>query len=95
VARSSGGITDERLILVTNAPSIQGHTENEELLSGGECERADDREVHEILRALRAMRVGDFSVRMPGGQIGIWGKVADTFNDIVAAAPAPCALPCR
>ncbi|MBO0758906.1 MAG: HAMP domain-containing protein, partial [Bradyrhizobiaceae bacterium] len=31
------------------------------------------------------MRVGDFSVRMPGDQIGIWGKVADTFNEIVAA----------
>jgi HAMP domain-containing protein/CheY-like chemotaxis protein/signal transduction histidine kinase len=53
--------------------------------NGSECERADDREVHEILRALQAMRVGDFSVRMPGDQTGIWGKVADTFNDIVAA----------
>jgi len=42
-------------------------------------------EVREFLRALQAMRVGDFSVRMPGDQVGIWGKVADTFNDIVAA----------
>jgi hypothetical protein len=31
------------------------------------------------------MRVGDFSVRMSGDQIGIMGKVADTFNEIVAA----------
>ena len=31
------------------------------------------------------MRVGDFSVRMPGHQVGLMGKVADTFNEIVAA----------
>src|SRR4029077_4357480 len=38
-----------------------------------------------LLRALQAMRVGDFSVRMAGDQIGIAGKIADAFNDIVAA----------
>ena len=31
------------------------------------------------------MRVGDFSVRLPGDQVGIEGKIADTFNEIVAA----------
>ncbi|MGE0118737.1 MAG: HAMP domain-containing protein [Dongiaceae bacterium] len=31
------------------------------------------------------MRVGDFSVRLPGDQTGLTGKIADTFNDIVAA----------
>ncbi|HWK37442.1 MAG TPA: HAMP domain-containing protein, partial [Hyphomicrobium sp.] len=31
------------------------------------------------------MRSGDFSVRLPGDWQGLWGKVADTFNDIVAA----------
>jgi HAMP domain-containing protein/CheY-like chemotaxis protein/signal transduction histidine kinase len=40
---------------------------------------------HELLHALLAMRTGDFSVRMPGDQIGIEGKIADTFNEIVAA----------
>ncbi|HUI15849.1 MAG TPA: HAMP domain-containing protein [Xanthobacteraceae bacterium] len=30
------------------------------------------------------MRVGDFSVRMAGDRVGILGKIADTFNDIVA-----------
>ncbi|MFZ0524033.1 MAG: HAMP domain-containing protein [Xanthobacteraceae bacterium] len=29
------------------------------------------------------MRVGDFSVRMAGDRVGILGKVADTFNEIV------------
>src|SRR5207248_2075902 len=40
--------------------------------------------MYDLLRALQAMRVGDFSVRMAGDQIGLIGKVADTFNDIVA-----------
>ena len=42
-------------------------------------------ELRELLHALQAMRVGDFSVRMPGHQTGLMGKVADTFNEIVAA----------
>jgi HAMP domain-containing protein/CheY-like chemotaxis protein/signal transduction histidine kinase len=41
--------------------------------------------MHDFLRALQAMRVGDFSVRMSGDQVGLAGKIADTFNDIVAA----------
>ena len=39
----------------------------------------------ELLHALQAMQVGDFSVRMPGSETGILGKIADTFNEIVAA----------
>ncbi|HEY0353616.1 MAG TPA: HAMP domain-containing protein, partial [Enterovirga sp.] len=39
----------------------------------------------ELLEALQAMREGDFSVRLPGNRTGLAGKVADTFNDIVAA----------
>ncbi|MBZ0210796.1 MAG: HAMP domain-containing protein [Hyphomicrobium sp.] len=31
------------------------------------------------------MRAGDFSVRLPTDWDGLWGKVADTFNDIVAS----------
>src|SRR5215468_7198317 len=42
-------------------------------------------ELHELLSALQAMRVGDFSVRMPGDHVGLMGKIADTFNEIVAA----------
>ncbi|MGB7888589.1 MAG: HAMP domain-containing protein [Xanthobacteraceae bacterium] len=30
------------------------------------------------------MKVGDFSVRMAGDRVGIIGKIADTFNEIVA-----------
>ncbi len=41
--------------------------------------------MHSLLHALQAMRVGDFSVRLPRDQVGLAGKIADTFNEIVAA----------
>jgi HAMP domain-containing protein/CheY-like chemotaxis protein/signal transduction histidine kinase len=41
-------------------------------------------ELHDLLRALQAMRAGDFSVRLAGDHLGIEGKIADTFNEIVA-----------
>jgi hypothetical protein len=44
---------------------------------------ADAQGLADLLHALQAMRVGDFSVRMAGDQIGIMGKIADTFNEIV------------
>src|SRR5882724_12390347 len=37
-----------------------------------------------ILASLQTMRSGDFSVRLPGSWTGLAGKIADTFNDIVA-----------
>ncbi len=43
------------------------------------------RELNELLTALQAVRAGDFSVRLPGNHVGLAGKIADTFNDIVAA----------
>ncbi len=41
--------------------------------------------LQDLLQALQAMRGGDFSVRMTGDHLGIDGKIADTFNEIVAA----------
>jgi HAMP domain-containing protein/CheY-like chemotaxis protein/signal transduction histidine kinase len=41
--------------------------------------------LQDLLHALQAMRAGDFSVRMTGDHLGIEGKIADTFNEIVAA----------
>ncbi len=46
--------------------------------------KGGDNHVAEMLFALRAMREGDFSVRLPGDWPELWGRVADTFNDIVA-----------
>ncbi|HEY2782537.1 MAG TPA: HAMP domain-containing protein [Steroidobacteraceae bacterium] len=39
----------------------------------------------ELLSALHAMLAGDFSVRLPGNQTGVAGKICDAFNTIVAA----------
>src|ERR1044072_5784412 len=41
--------------------------------------------MQDLLHALQAMRAVDFSVRMTGDHLGIEGKIADTFNEIVAA----------
>src|SRR5215831_11871092 len=38
-----------------------------------------------ILASLLTIRDGDFSVRLPGTWTGLPGKIADTFNEIVAA----------
>ena len=42
-------------------------------------------ELRAILASLQTMRDGNFSVRLPGAWTGLAGKIADTFNDIVAA----------
>jgi len=42
-------------------------------------------EIRALLHALQGMRDGDFSVRLPGDWVGLEGKIADTFNEIVAA----------
>ena len=44
----------------------------------------------DLLRALQAVRDGDFSVRLPGDQLGIAGKIADTFNEIVSSNQLLC-----
>jgi HAMP domain-containing protein/CheY-like chemotaxis protein/signal transduction histidine kinase len=36
-----------------------------------------------LLHVLNAYRKGDFSVRMPGDQTGVAGKIADTLNEII------------
>ncbi|HET7890789.1 MAG TPA: HAMP domain-containing protein, partial [Candidatus Sulfotelmatobacter sp.] len=38
-----------------------------------------------ILTSLQSMRDGDFAVRLPGTWVGLAGKIADTFNEIVSA----------
>ena len=38
-----------------------------------------------LFNALQAMKNGDFSVRMNSADAGLEGKIADVFNEIVAA----------
>jgi HAMP domain-containing protein/CheY-like chemotaxis protein/signal transduction histidine kinase len=42
-------------------------------------------ELAALLSAMQAVRMGDFSVRLPGEQAGPMAKIAATFNEIVAA----------
>src|SRR5215470_16337564 len=53
--------------------------------NGAELKAPDvlDRQV--LLGVLQAVADGDFSVRLPGHWIGLEGKIADRFNDIVAS----------
>jgi CheY-like chemotaxis protein/HAMP domain-containing protein len=46
--------------------------------------RSPSLDLHALLEALQAVRAGDFSVRLPVDRTGLDGKVADTFNEIVA-----------
>ena len=36
-----------------------------------------------LLTAMLSFRDGDFSVRMPNNLVGVEGKIADAFNDVV------------
>jgi HAMP domain-containing protein/CheY-like chemotaxis protein/signal transduction histidine kinase len=47
--------------------------------------KPDGVDLSAILACLQTMRDGDFSVRLPGSWTGLGGKIADTFNSIVAA----------
>lgn len=49
----------------------------------------------ELLRALRAFKSGDYSVRMPTGLGGIDGEIARAFNDVAAASAALAAEEAR
>ena len=57
------------------------------VMTNGHDTSGDESEINlrQLLKALHAVRVGDFSVRLPSDQIGLAGKIADTFNDIVTA----------
>src|SRR4029077_9052800 len=49
-------------------------------LTGG-----DPFDLNSLLYGLQAMSNGEFSMRLPGHWTGLEGKIADTFNEIVAA----------
>src|SRR6201996_284607 len=59
-----------------------GHTNGD---AKGLEEGGSSAELRNLLNALQAVRVGDFSVRLPVDQTGLIGKISDVFNDIVAA----------
>jgi HAMP domain-containing protein len=50
----------------------------------GSGEISEQATLKHLLNALTALKRGNFSVRLPDDWIGLAGKVADTFNDVVA-----------
>jgi HAMP domain-containing protein/CheY-like chemotaxis protein/signal transduction histidine kinase len=53
--------------------------------TGEQSDETTDAHLRELLHALQAMKVGDFSARLPSDWTGVLGKVADSFNDIGAS----------
>jgi hypothetical protein len=47
--------------------------------------KLDSIERADLLHALQAVPDGDFSVRLPSDRVGLEGKIADTFNEIIGA----------
>jgi HAMP domain-containing protein/CheY-like chemotaxis protein/signal transduction histidine kinase len=44
-----------------------------------------DEWIRDLLKAMQSVQAGDFSARVSGDWEGVHGKLADTFNDIIAA----------
>ena len=79
---SIGPISEKRSAAVAlkkngHAAKANGHT-------NGAAEVGSD-QLHELLHAMQAMRLGDFSVRLPDDHTGLAGKIADVFNEIIGA----------
>ncbi len=67
---------------VASLPPEESHKSNGNSVLVAEPAVAD---LSVILASLQTVRDGDFSVRLPGSWTGLAGKIADTFNSIVAA----------
>src|SRR5262249_11260278 len=63
--------------------AVQGRPDSANGHEGANGANGSSGNLRELLYALQAMRSGDFSVRLPGDEVGLFGKIADTFNDIV------------
>src|SRR5579863_6992759 len=72
---------------IENAPPpVSKNTSKSNGSRNGKAKAADGSlDLTVFLASLQTMRDGDFTVRLPGTWIGLAGKVADTFNEIVAA----------
>src|SRR6201984_189440 len=71
--------------LPSTPPALEALGGSDEPTPRGNGHFDDTLDQYALLHALQAMRCGDFSVRLPGHQTGLSGKIADTFNEIVAA----------
>jgi CheY-like chemotaxis protein/HAMP domain-containing protein len=74
---------DSHLTSRRRASSKLGTNEDAETRDVGPSSTAATLEPTQLLRALRALKRGDFSVRLPDGIAGVDGAIAEAFNDVV------------
>src|SRR5229473_154141 len=72
-----------RLVMDVNASVARRKKNNGHVASASES--GPDLNLNQLLDVLRAMQSGNFSVRLPGSQVGVAGKICDAFNTIIAA----------
>ncbi len=60
-------------------------------VNGGEAHaNSAEIDLRKLLRALQAVRDGDFTARLATDQTGLGGKIADTFNELVSCNQRLC-----
>src|SRR5918911_3735382 len=61
-------------------------TTSRSLATRGNGSRLNGNEIdaRQLLAALKAFKRGDFAARLPDDWTGLAGKIADTFNDVIA-----------
>jgi HAMP domain-containing protein/signal transduction histidine kinase/DNA-binding response OmpR family regulator len=85
--RQTGGTNRKASPPPAALQSNAGHVNGNHLgdaTNGGSLHAEPALDLEELLTALQSMRDGSFTVRMAGDRIGLAGKIADTFNEIVA-----------
>jgi len=88
MTRTTRGRRESSAAQASNGPAVAeptGHIARNDQGGKNGHDKQSQPEIRALLHGLQAMRSGDFSVRLPGDWIGLEGKIADTFNDIVAA----------
>ncbi|HTJ01476.1 MAG TPA: hybrid sensor histidine kinase/response regulator, partial [Methylovirgula sp.] len=65
--------------------SERAHREGNGAETADQDQTASAANLKQLFEALQAVRAGDFSVRLPSHQGGLFDRVVDSFNDIVAA----------
>src|SRR5688572_2524626 len=76
-----------RTITARRRSASAAKTKTAKVNGGGDGAHAagSDTDLKKLLRALQAVRDGDFSARLAPDQTGLPGKIADAFNEMVSA----------
>src|SRR5881392_762843 len=73
--KQTSGRKSEASTLASNATALSAQANGQS---------ANSAESLLLLEAMLAFRNGNFGVRLPAGWTGVYGKIADAFNDLLA-----------